>query len=55
MTLLICQPVCRRSAPEKIERWISHLEQLKHAHGEDPDALRTIDAFLTRARTWVDR
>ena len=55
MTLLICQPVCRRSAPDKIERWISHLEQLKRAHEEDPDALRTIDAFLSRARTWVHR
>ncbi len=51
--MLICQPVSHRSEPQKIERWISHLEALRGKHSGDADAERTIDHFLGKAQSWI--
>ena len=52
MPVLICQPVSHRSEPQKIQRWISHLEQLRRKYQDDTDALDTIDRFLSKAQRW---
>lgn len=51
--MLICQPVSQRSEPEKIERWISHLEALRGKHRGDATAERTIDHFMGKAQSWI--
>lgn len=53
MPVLICQPVSHRSAPQKIQRWISHLEKLRGEYQNDAAAVETIDRFLSKARGWL--
>jgi hypothetical protein len=52
MPVLICQPVSQRSEPQKIQRWISHLEQMRRQYQDDTDALDTIERFLSKAQRW---
>lgn len=53
MPMLICQPVSHRSSPGKIRQWISQLEELRGRHRNDPEAVKNIDRFLSKARGWV--
>ena len=54
MPQLICTYASERSHPEKIRRWIADLEQMRRAHGQDPDRAETIDFLLARARSWLE-
>lgn len=53
MSVLICRPVCRRSHPDKILRWIAHLEQKRQRHTGNPAAIEVIDQCIAQARSWV--
>jgi hypothetical protein len=53
MSVLLCSFASHRSSPEKIQRWIAHLEAKLESHWDDPDAARVIHALLTKARRWT--
>jgi hypothetical protein len=52
--VLICRPVCRRSSPQKIRRWIREMEQLRARHLHDPDACQVIDRCIDHASGWLE-
>ena len=52
--MLICKFASHRSRPEKIQGWISYLEELSEKHESDSEARRTLDHLLDEARGWTE-
>lgn len=53
MTMLLCTFASQRSSPEKIRRWIAHLEEKRSQHQDDPEAVRTIEHLIRKAQRWA--
>jgi hypothetical protein len=51
--MLICRPVSRRSAPQKIQSWISDMEKMRLRHSHDPEACHLIDRCIRHASQWL--
>ncbi len=54
MAFLICTFASKRSEPEKISRWIAHLDELERVHGDHSDRVHTIGVLRSRAMSWLD-
>jgi hypothetical protein len=54
MAQLICTYASERSQPEKIQRWISDLLEMREECGDDPVRTAMIDLLLGRARGWLE-
>ena len=54
MSFLICTFASKRSEPEKIHRWIAHLDQLERVHGGYADRVQTISTLRSRAMSWLN-
>lgn len=53
MAVLLCTFASQRSTPEKIRRWIDHLEEKRRKHHDDPEAMKTIEHLLHKAQRWA--
>lgn len=55
MPPLICSFASRHSAPDRIQRWIDHLNGLRASCPDDVDFQQQVEAFLEMARDWLPR
>jgi hypothetical protein len=53
--MLICKFASPRSDLDRIDTWISYLEEKKRRHGGDPDAAHLLDRLLRQAHGWRSR
>lgn len=52
--MLICKFASQSSRPEKIQGWISYLQELSEKHAADSDARHMVERLLDEARKWTD-
>ena len=54
MSVLLCRFASPRSAPDRIRRWITYLEEKRAVHADDVDDLQLIEGLLSTAREWAN-
>jgi hypothetical protein len=52
-SLLLCSYASENSPPEKIDRWISDLINVREACPADSKQVETVDLLLRKARSWT--
>lgn len=55
MAVLVCSFASERTDPEKLERYISYLAEMRDRNRDDPLQTEAIDVLLRRAQSWMSR